>query len=305
MAVKQKRIQLMDRQTELTNMNCSRCTAETCIECPISNELQDIGRKLLELSSEAFDPPAELTWSTYLLLKERGWEDLRMARHYGISKGKLNEFIQLNKNPLLYFEEEQNMVAEQKEQGISLTVERYLELKKQKKSDSKIRKEFGLQVHDFNKFKNKHGLVKKKENISKPAPERDKPLREIAENVSAADVTHQLDAKEPELPKVNPLDEVVAELKAKLQQLTDQNEFLEKESEGLANECNENYQNYIVADAKCKSLINEMETMKDEYSKEIRRMNGLLEESYKDDQYLTQTLERLVIARKTNKELTN
>lgn len=98
-----RRLKLMNKQTYLHENYCKVCPNNVpkdgqspkarCGGCPIYGSLNDIGDGLIQISQEAFKIPTKLTYSTYLLLKQKEWSRPVIAKHFGIGTNALTEFV--------------------------------------------------------------------------------------------------------------------------------------------------------------------------------------------------------------------
>lgn len=127
-----KRLQLVQRQDQLAELNCKSCTHRTknnsngeCEGCSVFKQLQEIGVKLQNISA---------SW------KER-------------------------------------------KQAMSLTVQRYKELKEQGLSDKKIKQQYGIHNTAFTEWKRENGLLNETKKASAPTQPKEKPVLEKVEKV--------------------------------------------------------------------------------------------------------------------------
>lgn len=177
---REERLPLLHRETFLSESYCSVCPMNhsiseanspdsRCGGCPVYGELRGIGDGLLEVSHKYYTMPEELTWTAYQEIKDKlEWSKKQIAKHYGVGLAVFTEFTHRYEKLIPdTYEEEINMdlKVEKVEAGKPedvLTLERYLEMQADGKSDQAIIRELGLTQNIMNKFKNANNLVRKK-----------------------------------------------------------------------------------------------------------------------------------------------
>lgn len=163
--LRHKRISSVARLEKLESRHCDSCerprdpgkdSTYACEGCPVFVEIRAIGEELNNLANQrrVDSAPKELTRTTYLELRDRGWLQEEICRHYDISYSSFNFF--LNSNNLRGPNEEPK---KERELIVKITVDEYTELKKQRMSDGDIAKKLGVHPKSIVRWKKRNGVL--------------------------------------------------------------------------------------------------------------------------------------------------
>ena len=148
---------------ELESSHCDSCerprgvvkeSTYACQGCPVFAEIRAIGDELNNLSNQQRidSAPEELTRTTYLDLRDRGWLQEEICKHYGIGHSSFRFF--LISNGLAQQPDE----GKKKKNVIKMTAEEYYEMQEAGLNDKEIAESIGVAPQSIMRWKRRKGV---------------------------------------------------------------------------------------------------------------------------------------------------
>lgn len=159
-----KRRELIYKLGDIETTNCLQCPNNSnevrqgsngpCESCPVFAQIQSIGKELNNLSNQRRikKAPKDLTRSSYLHLRENGWKQEEICKHYHISHSAFHFFLISNDLG------QQSDNGKKTRKNITMTAEEYYDMQNSGLNDKQIAGKIGVAPESIMRWKRRNGV---------------------------------------------------------------------------------------------------------------------------------------------------